>query len=111
MLIILYIDILSEYIDRQLIQTHKAVDYLLQLGDELGIQFIREKDLPLVRFAHNSPSHASGLQDKAAPKLQDATDAPAYRATQKAPTPAPASETPPRRGTQTPLLLYQHPSQ
>ena len=37
MLIILYIDILSEYIDRQLIQTHKAVDYLLQLGDELCV--------------------------------------------------------------------------
>ena len=75
MLIILYIDILSEYIDRQLIQIHKAFDDLLQSYDELGIQFIREKGLPLVRFAHNSPSHASGLQDKAAPTTQYAVDA------------------------------------
>ena len=76
-----YIDILCEYIYCQLIQIHKAFDDLLQSYDELGIQFIREKGLPLVRFAHNSPSHASGLQDKAAPMCQLAFEASLFRPT------------------------------
>lgn len=66
---------------------------------------------PLAHFIRNSPSHESGLQDRAAPMCQPAFDASLSKATNETPHTEPLSEWPPRRGTRVPLLLNHNPSQ
>ena len=110
-LVVFYIHMLRELVDRELVKLHQAVNYVLLFIYKLDAE-LRGKGPPLIRFAHDSPSQAaSGLQDKAAPMFQRALEAVLLRLTHDAPSSAPLSEVPPRRATRTPLLLYQQPSQ
>ena len=59
----------------------------------------------LLRYACNSPSQESGLQDTAAPMPQVAVEAGLFRLTDETPQYAPLPEEPPRIGTRVPLLL------
>lgn len=76
-----------------------------------GLQLLRGKYPPLAHFIRNSPSHESGLQDRAAPKFQAAYDASATKLTDETPHSEPLLEEPPRKGTRVPLLLNHNPSQ
>lgn len=76
-----------------------------------GLQLLRGKYPPLAHFIRNSPSHESGLQDRAAPTFQFAYDASLFKATYETPHSEPSFEVPPRRGTRVPLLLNHNPSQ
>lgn len=76
-----------------------------------GLQLLRGKYPPLAHFIRNSPSHESGLQDRAAPTTQAALDAASVKTTHETPHTEPEGEVPPRSGTRVPLLLNHNPSQ
>lgn len=76
-----------------------------------GLQLLRGKYPPLAHFIRNSPSHESGLQDRAAPPPQCAYDASGCKLTAETPHTEPLYEGPPRSGTRVPLLLNHNPSQ